>query len=198
MPASAEHIISRMRLRLPLLPASSRTVKDKAGNDAQAMDIPFNLLIQRMIDCPRVMEEISSNFGGHVMSARDRRRSGVSGRHLTPVPTRRADGAINVFINGGILRSSSRMGIDCVTAAGGGGEVRVMVGDTLMVELSTSSTVRPVSCKLAGLHWQEHSAPPRQGVDTATDGVLVRTTCLGCTMTKKAVQGATVRRGRRV
>lgn len=87
------YFINRMQLRLPLLPVSSRTVKDKAGNDTQAMDIPCILLLQRILDCPRVMEKISSDSGGHVMSARERRRNGVPDRHLTPVPTRRADGA---------------------------------------------------------------------------------------------------------
>ena len=45
-----------------------------------------------------------------------------------------------------------------------------MVGDTVVYKLSASSTDRPSPCRLEGLYWQEHSAPPRRAADTATDG----------------------------
>lgn len=169
VPRSSEHLISRMRQRLPLLRVCSRLVKDKAGNDTQAMDIPFNLLLRRMFDCPRVMEEYRENFAGHVMSSRERRVNRVPDDHLTPVPTRHVDGERKSFMNGDILKSSSHMGIECVLTAGegGAGGVRVMVGDTVMARISADAADQAVPCRLAGLFWQENTKHSRRPLQLA-------------------------------
>ena len=74
-PRSSEHLISRVRKRLPLLPVLRRKVEGKDGNEATTVECPFNLIYQRMLDCPRVVEELLRNPGGKLLSADERSRS---------------------------------------------------------------------------------------------------------------------------
>lgn len=150
VPRSAEHLISRMRKRLPHLPVFERLIKDKEGKPARAMDIPFNLVLQRMLSCPRVVEEWRKNFGGHVMSSGERAENNVPDEHITPVATELADEAYETYMNGELVRSSSHMGLECVTAQDG---VRVMVGDTIMARVPGYGTPQP--CRLAAMFWRD-------------------------------------------
>lgn len=100
LPRSAEHLIARGRLLLPLLKVFERPIKDKGGNETYVLDIPFGVLLQRMFSCPAVMEELLENTGGHVMSAEERSIDRVTYDHLTPQATNNADGAKSGFMTG--------------------------------------------------------------------------------------------------
>ncbi|CAB1118504.1 unnamed protein product [Ectocarpus sp. CCAP 1310/34] len=145
-PRSVEHLISRMRKRLPHLPVFERTINDKNGETAKAIDIPFNVLLQRMLSCPRVVEEWRKNFGGHVMSRSERAKNNLPDEHITPVATELADKACETYMNGKLVRSFSHMGLQCVTAGDG---VQVMVGDTIMARVPDCGTPQP--CRLAAI-----------------------------------------------
>ena len=120
------------------------------GKPARAMDIPFNLVLNRMVSCPRVVEEMLQNFGGHVMSAEERAANNVPDQHITPIPTELADKAYETYMDGELLRSSSHMGLECIVAGDG---ARVYVGDTIMARISRCSNPQP--CRLAALFWRD-------------------------------------------
>ena len=56
-PESAEHLISRSREKLPLLRLVRRKIEGKDGRAAQAVECYFNLIFQRMLQCPRIVQE---------------------------------------------------------------------------------------------------------------------------------------------
>lgn len=96
VPTSSEHYILRMRERLPLLPVYERQIKDKNGEPSRAMDIPFNLQLQRMFSSPRVVEEWMKNLGGHRMTDSERAAENIPEELLSPVATRLVDGSLRV------------------------------------------------------------------------------------------------------
>lgn len=64
VPASADHFISRMRKRLPLLPVYSRNVAGKNGTLVKAMETPFNLILLRLLSCPRAWRSLERTSVG--------------------------------------------------------------------------------------------------------------------------------------
>lgn len=165
VPASAEHLISRMRRRLPLLPVFKRKIQDKDGNATDSLDIPLGILIQRMLDCPRIVEEYVANFAGHKLTTTDRELNRVPDEHLTPIAHRHVDGARKSYMNGDLMQSTAHMGIECILVGGGEG-VRVVVGDTVMASLSAGE-IGPRPCRLAALFWQESTEHSREELKLA-------------------------------
>ena len=150
VPRSAEHLIRRAREKLPLLPVICREVKGKGREVSQIVECPFNLVFQRMLRCPRVVEEFMNNFGGKQMSQDEHLRNRVPEQHLTPIATREEDGARRSFMNGTIIASSAHMGLDCVTTADG---VRLYVGDTAMVNVQALGSA-PIPARISMIFWQ--------------------------------------------
>lgn len=166
VPRSAEHLISRMRQRLPLLPVVRREVEGKRGVPAQIVECPFNLMYQRMLDCPRIVEELLNNPGGKQMSEMERTRSRVPDEHCTPIATREPDGARKSFMHGDIMMASAHMGLECVTTADG---VRIVIGDTVMADVSAFGST-PHPCRLAGYYWQNARSRARGNIQLARGG----------------------------
>lgn len=107
VPPSAEHLVSRMRTPLPLLRVLRRVVRGKGGHAAEIVECPFNLIFQRILDCPRIVEELLKNPGGKRMSAEEQSRSQIPDFHFTPIATRESDGARKSFMHGDIKMASS-------------------------------------------------------------------------------------------
>lgn len=165
VPPSAEHLVSRMRHRLPLLPVLKRNIKDRAGNVTEAMGVPLGTLLQRILDCPRLVEEYVANFAGHRLSTEERQQNRIPDEHLTPIPNRHVDGARRSFMNGELMHSTAHMGIECISV-GGGEDVRVTVGDTVMAKIPTSPA-EPIPCRIAALFWEEPRVGDHQGLQLA-------------------------------
>lgn len=165
LPASAEHLVSRMRRRLPLLPVLKREIGDTAGNPTESMAIPLGTLLQRILDCPRAVEEYAANFAGHRLSTEERQANRIPDEHLTPIPNRHVGGSRKSYMNGEIMHTTAHMGVECITVGEGAG-VRVTVGDTVLAATSTCNG-DPIPCRIAGLFWEEPRVRCRQGIQLA-------------------------------
>ncbi len=167
VPRSSEHLIARGRKLLPLLKVLRRKVKDKDGHETHALEIPYNLLLQRFLASPAAVEEVLSNLGGHVMSDAQRQRSGVPHLHVTPQATNNVDGAKEGFMNGNILRSSNHMSLECVETSTG---VRLFVGDTAIANVATAGVADPIPCRIAAVYWQKQKEQKRRALRLAEGG----------------------------
>eukprot|EP00752_Nemacystus_decipiens_P016129 g14422.t1 len=163
VPRSSEHLISRAGQRLPLLPVLRRNVAGKDGNEATTVECPFNLIYQRMLDCPRIVEELLRNLGGKQLSVEEQSRNQVPDYHFTPIATRGHDGAKNGFMSGEIMKASAHMGLECVATADG---VRLMVGVTAMVNVP-SFGADPHPCRIAAIFWQNAGRQGRRTLQLA-------------------------------
>lgn len=164
VPRSSEHLIARGRKLLPLLKVLRRKIKDKDGHETQALEIPYNLLLQRFLQSPAAVEEMLSNLGGHVMSTAERQRNGVPHPHVTPQATNNVDGAKEGFMNGNVVRSSNHMSLECVETSTG---FRLMVGDTAMANVTTAGGADTVPCRIAAVYWQKKKEQKRSALRLA-------------------------------
>ncbi|CAM9366963.1 unnamed protein product, partial [Ectocarpus fasciculatus] len=99
------------------------------------------------------------------MSAGERAENNVPDEHITPVATELADKAYETYMNGELLRSSSHMGLECVTAGDG---VRVMIGDSIMARVPRCGTPQP--CRLAAIFWRDLRKRDRRNLQLAGGG----------------------------
>lgn len=163
-----------MHQRLPLRRVYSRTITDKAGKDTKVMDIPFHLLIQRMFDCPLVMERIFRQLRWErrdcegASTERGTRSTLNASSHSA---CRWSRGKLHERRDFAPVFAYGSRVCHCRGCKWGASHGRRY---SIMIKLSTDPTEQAAPCRLAGLYWQEHYPHSRQGMQLAAGGGAFR------------------------
>lgn len=155
VPLRADHFISKMRRRTPLLRVTDHDVEEKDGScKTTCLSFALNDVLQRVQESPSVVKEMLSNPGGHVLSPEDRLRNRVPANHFTPIATERPGNQRRGFLHGEIAACSSLVGLDCIVV---GPVDRLTTGETVMARFTEGDAVEQ-PCRLAFVARREASA----------------------------------------